>query len=189
MFSIICGMTDAQSPRLQSFLRWMDLCGLNVNQVSKASNVAYTTIASFAQGKNRSMSGEIESLIADAFDMSVEDVFANVREGAQFPEVDIENNNRLRAWREANKITEKQLANKIGTTEAVIRVLEAKAGLSSKWLRRLAPALGTTPGYLLDLDPADVPTELLSNWSKVPAEDRPRALQALNLFAKTGTDG
>lgn len=88
-------------------------------------------------------------------------------------------------------MTQAQLAEKVDTTDNVISVLESGArGLSDKWLRRLAPALGTTPGFLLDHDPEDVPTELLEVFARIPQERKEQALKILKTFANgTGTDG
>lgn len=98
--------------------------------------------------------------------------------------------NYLQAWREFHRLTREELAEKVGTTGAVIWHLEeGQRGLSAKWLRRLAPALKTTPGFLLDYDPHDLPTEMLERWVLIPDDDKPKALAVLEAFARTGTDG
>lgn len=98
--------------------------------------------------------------------------------------------NHLRAWREFRFMTQEDLADAVGTAGNVIGLLESgERGLSQKWLNKLAPALGTTPGYLLDHDPKDIPTDLLETWAAIPSEDRPRALAVLGAFKKTGTAG
>ena len=98
--------------------------------------------------------------------------------------------NHLRAWREFRYMTQEELADAIGTAGNVIGLLESgQRGLSQKWLNKLAPALGTTPGHLLDHDPNDVPADLLDTWAAIPVEDRPRVLAVLQAFKKTGTDG
>ncbi len=99
--------------------------------------------------------------------------------------------NHLRAWRLHRHLTQEALADKIGTTKAVIGNLEnGDRGLSDKWLRRLAPALGTTPGYLLDHDPGDLPTDILDIWADVPEENRSTARAVLEQFRRsTGTEG
>lgn len=98
--------------------------------------------------------------------------------------------NHLRAWRTFRKMTQQQLADKVDTTVAVISLLESgDRALSAKWLRRLAPALDTTPGHLLDHDPRDLPTDVLETWVNIDVTERPRALRVLQGFAeKTGTD-
>lgn len=97
--------------------------------------------------------------------------------------------NHLRAWREFRRMSQAQLAEKIGTADNVISLLESgQRQLSDKWLRRLAPALGTTPGFLLDHDPEDLSTDIMELWLSVPAERRDQAIAVLRTFVKTGTD-
>lgn len=97
--------------------------------------------------------------------------------------------NNLASWRRFRHLTQEELAELVGTTKAVISNLETGArGLSDKWLRRLAPALNTSPGYIMDHDPNDLPTAVLDVWSAIPDADRPRALEVLKAF-RTGTDG
>ncbi len=96
----------------------------------------------------------------------------------------------LRAWREYRRMTQEQLATKVGTTKAVISLLERhERSLSDKWARRLAPALGTTPGFLFDHDPADLPTDVLEIWASIPESQREQAMAVLQTFARTGTKG
>jgi len=93
--------------------------------------------------------------------------------------------NHLRAWRELRGMTQAQLAESVGTTGAVISLLESGArGLSDKWLRRLAPVLGTKPGHLLETDPADVDTDVMEIWADIPEEDRAQAREILNTFRR-----
>ena len=56
------------------------------------------------------------------------------------------------------------------------------AGLSDKWLRKLAPVLGTRPGHLLDVDPHDVNTDILEIWANTPESKRPQLLAVMNTF-------
>lgn len=86
-------------------------------------------------------------------------------------------------------MTQEQLADKIGTTGNVISQIESGVrGLSHKWLIRLAPALGTTPGFLLDHNPNDLDTAYLDAVYAVPADKREQAMLILATF-KTGTNG
>lgn len=95
--------------------------------------------------------------------------------------------NYLQAWRLHRRMTQEQLAEAVGTTGAVISLLEGGGRqLSAKWLRRLAPALGTTPGFLLDHHPEDIPTDMLDVWSKIPEPNRAQALQIMETFKRTG---
>lgn len=93
--------------------------------------------------------------------------------------------NHLQAWREHNRLTQQQLADKVGTTAGVISLLEAgERGLSAKWLRRLAPHLNTTPGYLLDHHPDDIPSEMLRVFSDIDPDQREQALRVLRTFRR-----
>lgn len=95
----------------------------------------------------------------------------------------------LRAWRKFRHLTLEEVAEAVGTTKAVIQQLETgRMTLSQKWLAKIAPVLGTTPGFLLDHSPEDLPTSVLETWAAIPEADRPRALQVLQAFM-TGTDG
>lgn len=98
--------------------------------------------------------------------------------------------NHLRAWREFRQLTQEQLADKVGTAANVISLLESgERGLSHKWLLKLAPVLGTTPGFLLDHNPYTLDTSFLDAALSVPPENRQQALAILQTFRKTGTTG
>ena len=95
--------------------------------------------------------------------------------------------NHLKAWREFRRMTQGNLAKAIDTTGSVISLLEnGERRLSDKWLRRLAPALGTTPGHLLDHDPESLPTDLLEIWASIPEERKAQAMEVLSTFRKAG---
>ena len=97
--------------------------------------------------------------------------------------------NYLRAWRERLHITQEELAHRLDppTTGAVISLLEeGERGLSAKWLRRLAPALKTTPGHLLEYHPDEV-ADVVDIWTHISDRDKPRARQILETF-RTGTN-
>lgn len=85
-------------------------------------------------------------------------------------------------------MTQAQLAEKVGTTDNVISVLESGArGLSDKWLRKLAPALNTRPGFLLEFDPSDADLSILEAIVELPDENaKSQALRVINAL-KTGT--
>lgn len=69
--------------------------------------------------------------------------------------------NFVRAWRQRAGLTQSQLAERIGTSHNQIQHLESGGrALTARWLRRLAGPLGTTPGMLLDTDPADPQADL-----------------------------
>lgn len=95
--------------------------------------------------------------------------------------------NYLRAWRDFRGMTQAKLGEAIGTTGAVIGLLEnGDRRLSDKWLRKLAPALNTTPGLLLDHDPEKLSTDILELWADIPEERRAQAIEILQTFRKTG---
>lgn len=97
--------------------------------------------------------------------------------------------NHLKAWRVHRKLTQDQLAEKVGTSKSVISDLEnEKRQLSPKWLRRLAPVLNTTAGHLLDHDPSETNAEILDIWAGIDARDRDQAARVLRSFMRTGTD-
>lgn len=97
--------------------------------------------------------------------------------------------NYLRQWREYRKLSQEQLADMVDTTKAVISLLEnEKRPLSSKWLRKLAEALDTQPGHILDHDPNELPADVFDIWASIAKRDRAQAARILRTFA-TGTDG
>lgn len=98
--------------------------------------------------------------------------------------------NHLRAWREFKGLTQAELAELVGTADNVISLLESgDRGLSDKWLRKLAPALQTSPGFLLDYDPNDLDAQFLEAALSVAPESRAQVLQILRTFRRTGTGG
>ncbi len=95
--------------------------------------------------------------------------------------------NHLKAWREFRRMSQEELGEKVGTTGSTISMLElGERGLSAKWLRKLAPALQTTPGHLLDHDPQSIDNDVFDIWVGIDARDRAQALRVLRSF-RTGT--
>ncbi len=91
--------------------------------------------------------------------------------------------NHLRAWREFRRLSQDQLGEMVNTKGNVIGLLESgERGLSDKWLNKLAPALGTRPGFLLEFDPNEVDPAFLDAISETPKEDQPRAAEMLRLL-------
>lgn len=126
---------------------------------------------------NRDASAKFHSLWED-FGSSLRDNVAVDKNGGP---------NFLAAWRALRDLTQEELAEKVGTTPSMISMLEAgERGLSAKWLRRIAPILKTTPGNILDRDPASY-GDVIDIWDAIAEREKPRALKVLESF-KTGTD-
>lgn len=110
-------------------------------------------------------------------------------DGWHYANMESEDRNFLGAWRNFRGLTQEELADAVGTTKSVVSLLEnEQRPLSSKWLRKFAAVLETQPGYILDLDPNEIDTELMETWSKIDANDRKQAVRVLQSFVKTGTD-
>jgi transcriptional regulator with XRE-family HTH domain len=91
----------------------------------------------------------------------------------------------LREWREHRKMTQEALAAAVDTNASVISLLEdGKRRLSDKWLGRLAPALKTSRGAILDYDPNSVSTSILEIWENIPDSSKPQVLDILQTFKK-----
>lgn len=98
--------------------------------------------------------------------------------------------NNIRAWRDYRRMSQAKLADLCDTKDNVISNLESgERQLTEKWLVRLAKALETTPGYLLDHDPHDLDTELIrAAQDAAKGGNRDQVLTILKTF-KTGTTG
>lgn len=97
--------------------------------------------------------------------------------------------NHLRKWRLFRKITQEQLAERVGTNANMIGYLESgERGLSAKWLRRLAPALETTPGMLLDHDPNDLDSDMIEIWTHADRRQQMQMAEIAKAIVRTGTD-
>lgn len=96
--------------------------------------------------------------------------------------------NHLRAWRAYRGMTQAELAAAIKTNSNVIQYLETgERGLSAKWLRKLAPALGTTPGMLLDHDPAQLDSDLMDIWGHADDREKRQISELARAITRTGT--
>lgn len=99
--------------------------------------------------------------------------------------------NNLRAWRRFRGLTQAQLAEIVGTNANMIGYLEnGQRDLSSKWLRRLAPALDTTAGMLLDHNPLELDADIIDIWTSATAMQRRQLVDLAKVVVpgKTGTD-
>lgn len=93
----------------------------------------------------------------------------------------------LLQWREFRGMTQEQLAAKVkpATVASVISLLESgDRGLSNKWLGRLAPALGTKKGFILDMNPFEADTSILEIWGLIPEDEQPRVRNILEQFTR-----
>lgn len=95
--------------------------------------------------------------------------------------------NYLFEWREFRKLTQEALADAVRpkTKASVISLLEnGERGLSNKWLERLKGPLGTKKGFILDVNPFEIDTNILEMWVLIPEEERPRVRNILAQFTK-----
>ncbi|AIT81245.1 hypothetical protein JI59_16395 [Novosphingobium pentaromativorans US6-1] len=98
--------------------------------------------------------------------------------------------NYLQAWREFRGMSQAELAAAVGTNPNMIGYLEAgERGLSAKWLRRLAPALKTQPGFILEHDPRTLPTDIIEIWINASDTERRQLVNLAQAIVRTGTDG
>lgn len=81
--------------------------------------------------------------------------------------------NHLKAWMKFRNIKGAALAAAIGITPGMVSDLaNSNRALTAKWLRRIAPALNTTPGMLLDHDPNDLDNDIIEIWVNANGEER-----------------
>ena len=98
--------------------------------------------------------------------------------------------NYLRAWREFRGLSQAELAEAVGTNQNMIGYLESgERGLSAKWLRKLAPALRTQPGFILEHDPSTLPTDIVEIWINASDVERRQLVSLAKAIVRTGTDG
>lgn len=98
--------------------------------------------------------------------------------------------NHLAEWREYRKLTQAALANLVGTNANMVGYLESgERGLSAKWLRRLATALDTTPGMLLDYNPLEISSDVIDIWSRADLRQKRQLTDIARALVKDGTNG
>lgn len=97
--------------------------------------------------------------------------------------------NFLKAWREFRGLTQQQLAELVDTNANMIGYLESgERGLSAKWLRRLAPALDTTAGMLLDHDPRELDSDVIDIWAHADRRQKSQISEIAKTIVRTGTN-
>ncbi len=98
--------------------------------------------------------------------------------------------NHLRAWMQFRKVRGAKLAKELGITPGMVSDLaNSNRALSAKWLRRIAPALSTTPGLLLDHDPYDLDSDIIQIWVAAGLRERKQIAEMAKVIVGTGTDG
>lgn len=96
--------------------------------------------------------------------------------------------NFLKMWREFRNLTQQELADRVDTNANMIGYLESgERGLSAKWLRKLAPALDTTPGMLLDHDPRELDSDIIDIWAHAGNRERRQLSDIAKTIVRTGT--
>ena len=85
-------------------------------------------------------------------------------------------------------MTQEQLAAAIGTNANMIQYLETgERGLSAKWLRKLATALNTSPGMILDHNPNDLDADIIDIWARGDPHQRRQISEIAKALVRTGT--
>lgn len=98
--------------------------------------------------------------------------------------------NHLKAWREFRGLTQSELAERVGTNANMIGYLETgERGLSAKWLRKLADALDTTPGMILDHDPNELDSDILDIWATASNRVKRQISEIARTLLRDGTNG
>lgn len=98
--------------------------------------------------------------------------------------------NHLREWRLYRKLSQAELAERVGTNSNMIGYLESgERGLSAKWLRRLASALDTTPGMILDHNPETMDNDILEIWVNCSAREKRQLSDIARALVRDGTHG
>ena len=95
----------------------------------------------------------------------------------------------IREWRKKRHLTLEQLAERVEVTAGAISQLErGQIGYTQPMIEALAAALRCEPEDLISRPP-DAQFGLMLVWNDIPESERPRAIELLKAFARTGTDG
>lgn len=98
--------------------------------------------------------------------------------------------NHLKAWRDYRGLSQAQLAERVGTNSNMIGYLESgERGLSAKWLRKLADALDTSPGMILDHDPGELDSDILEIWATASNRVKRQISEIAKTLLRDGTNG
>ena len=96
--------------------------------------------------------------------------------------------NHLKAWMKFRKMNGAKLALALDITPGMVSDLaNSNRALSAKWLRRIAPALRTTPGLLLDHDPFDLDNDITEIWLKANDDQRKQLSDVAKAIVRTGS--
>jgi len=90
------------------------------------------------------------------------------------------------------KVKGAELAERLGgnvTPGMISDLANSKRALSAKWLRRLAPALDTTPGMLLDHDPNELPSDIMEIWGSASDAQKRQLVDLAKVIVRDGTNG
>lgn len=180
-------MASIAQRRHAAFLAWMQANSLNSSQVAKHAGIPYTTINSYeksADGATKSLRGDTEAKIAEAYDLPVEAIF-----GFGDPGAEIRPNN-LRAWREFRGMSPAGVAQAMATTPSVIKLLEGGgATVSLKWLYKFAEVFGVNAGTIADFRPSELPLNYLQSLPAHIPPVAPASSKAQAKTKRTGTGG
>lgn len=88
----------------------------------------------------------------------------------------------IREWRKAAKLSQEQLAERVGITQAYLSKIETgRAGYTQEILESVAEALRCTPGDLIMRSPESDP-EIGIVWSSLSTDLRRKAIGILRLL-------
>lgn len=98
--------------------------------------------------------------------------------------------NHLGAWMRYKKINGARLAKALDITPGMVSDLKnSNRALSAKWLRRVAAALGISPGLLLDAAPEHLDADIVEIWSHASNRERRQIISIAKTIVKDGTGG